>query len=195
MSRSLCILALLMVATPASAAERAVDPDSLIFLGEFAALETGLQAHDLGFRDDGIRWQDLDLTQREILADAQEGWALLSAEDRWWLVLGSVRWADLPGRQRRLVNDQQRAWDRLTVAQQRRIRGNLSQFSALDEDQRRALRDRYRDFSNLSPGQQRRLRENFESMSEADRARLRERMRESEAEVLSAEAAPPDPGD
>jgi hypothetical protein len=183
-------IACLMITT-VSAAERPADADELIFLGEFATLETGLQPEDLGFPSDRIDWDDLDATQQQILGEVADGWDDLEDEERWWLVLGAVRWADLPGRKRREVDDHLLSWNQLSAAQQDRIRENLRRFSALDEAQRRALRERYRSFSNLSPGQQRSLRDAYEGMSESERDRLRERLLEHRPATVDD----PDEGD
>jgi len=178
------VLTLLLFAAPlVAASERAADPDELRFLGEFTALQTGLLPSSMGDGDDSISWDELDATQREILAEVAEGWAERSDEERWWLTLGAIRWSGMRGSDRRQVDDRLRAWRRLTVVQQQRVRTNLARYSALDENQRLNLRERLRDFSRMTPVEQQRLREAYETMSEEERSRLRERIQQGMGSV------------
>lgn len=122
--------------------------------------------------DDGIAWDSLSASQREVLAPFSQDWTDIPAARRQHLVRGADRlatmspeqhaeaalrfasWRALPGERRALIRDRYEIYRRLSPTEQRRIRNNYRRFNRMDHDRRQKMRERYRD---MTPEQRQRM--------------------------------------
>jgi len=124
--------------------------------------------------DDGIAWENLNASQREVLASFSQEWSDIPAARRQHLVRGADRlatmnpeqraaaalrfasWRALPGERRELIRERYEIYRRLSAEEQRRIKENYRHFNRMNRDRRQKMRERYR---NMTPEQRQRMRD------------------------------------
>jgi hypothetical protein len=120
-------------------------------------------------------WQQLDPTQRAILAPLGHEWSNLGPERR-------TKWLELAAR-----------YPSMTQDEQARVRARMSYWASLSPEERMEARDRYKRLQSMPSDQRETLRkqwEAYESLSPEERRRLSTPRQPSDKPPGAASAAP-----